>query len=451
MQQGAASSIDVTAGWSAAPDVALVNLGCRVNRVESDWIEADLRRLGCRLCSPDDARAIVVNSCAVTGEAQAKTRKAVRHALGLRREPLVYVTGCAANLFPDELLGLGERVRLVTKKEDVAQTLVDELAGDVGDGRQRLPHEGGQVDAVGGRAKRGVKVQDGCDNACSFCIVWRARGASRSFEPSQVLAQVSRVLDEGAREVELTGINLGKYRCFGSDGAALGLGWLIDQVAARCRGRAQVRASSLEPPELTPDVVDAFARNADVVCPHLHLPLQAGCDRTLARMGRHYTTAEFAQAVARAREALPTLALSTDIIVAFPGETDDEFEQSLAFYQDMAFAKIHAFRYSMRPGTPAAAMDDQVPPAVSAARAARLQLVAQSSAADDRRRRVGTRERVLVEEVDINGVGRGTTESFHRARVEGWGRERHAGELVTLTLKGLDTITGEFLTDVREP
>lgn len=415
--------------------VCVTNLGCRVNRVESDWMERAFLDEGCALVPEDEADVVAVNTCAVTGEAQAKTRHAVRHALSLPNVRLVAVTGCVANLFPDELAALGERVCVLPAKlalaHDVARicrergiapaagaaawpvrTEAAEVAGEpaaFGSDDAGAPAPSGLA-----RLRRGVKVQDGCDNRCTYCIVWRARGASASVPLDDVRAQVRRVLAEGAREVALTGVNLGRYEAAGA-----GFPELLRAVCELARpAGAQLRASSMEPPEATPEVARAFAELADVACPHLHLPVQSGCSETLARMGRTYDAEGFMRIVDGIRAHLPHAALSTDVIVGFPGETDAEFEQSLALCRRVGFAKMHVFRFSARPDTPAASMGGQVEPRVMQERSERLRELAGQMRAADARSRVGTEERVLVERVDASGVGHGSTESYQRVLVE---------------------------------
>lgn len=266
--------------------------------------------------------------------------------------------------------------------------------------------------------RRGVKVQDGCDNRCTYCIVWRARGESRSVDADEVMRQVRAVVQDGAAEIVLSGINLGRYRCCGEDGARLDLADLLHLVCDAAEGHAQVRASSIEPPDVSPRFVEALARRRNIACAHLHLPLQSGCDATLARMGRTYDTQAFVQTVAMVRQSLPDLSLSTDVIVGFPGETDEEFEQTLAFCRDMRFSKMHVFRFSARPDTPAATMPHQVDPRLAQERSLRLRALADEMRAADARLRIGTDERVLIERVDASGTGWGTTESYHRVHVE---------------------------------
>ena len=408
----------------SAPRACVLNLGCRVNRVECDWMESGLVDAGCLLVEEEDADVVVVNTCAVTGEAEAKTRKAVRHAALLPRRPLVVVTGCSANLFPDQLGALGGSVSVCAEKSDVVRHALalwasheGALAADVH--AESLPATDVPATDEGPRhgvfrVKRGVKVQDGCDNRCTYCIVWKARGASRCLPYPQILSQVRRVLDEGAREVDLTGVNLGRYAGATEEGEPVDLASLIRRLAPVVReAGATLRASSVEPPEAGGDLADAMAENADVVAPHLHLPLQSGCQRTLERMGRRYTASGFLELVRSLREKLPTLSLTTDVIAGFPGETDEDFAESFALCEEAGFSKMHVFRYSARPGTEAASWPDQVPPEVSRARAAELRNLAARLRVRDMEGRLGSVETVLVERVLDDGTASGTTASFH--------------------------------------
>ncbi len=462
---------------SSAPAVYVVNLGCRVNRVESDWMETSFVQAGSSLCAEEDADIVAINTCAVTGEAQAKTRKAVRHAAGLPKHPLVAVTGCVANLFPAELEAIGENVKVFPAK----LALVEDALSAWGERHGCLPEEGEEpsllrqssplrgcgtrdegsspsqtvesmphsenetlagaesvssgavpqarsaedclgtedtLSALGShavfRARRGVKIQDGCDNKCTYCIVWRARGKSLSTPYSLIEKQVCQVLSEGALEVDLTGINLGRYSSVDELGTTFDLAGLIERLAPLIREHgALLRASSIEPPEVTPELVEAFRRNGDCVAPHFHLPLQAGSTRVLHRMGRRYNAERFLEKVALIRSALPAAAISTDIIVGFPGETEEDFQQTLSLAQKAGFSKIHAFRFSARPDTPAAGMPDQVSPEVIRERSERLRALAERLRREDAARRIGTEEPVLIERIDPDGTACGTTASHH--------------------------------------
>lgn len=376
------------------PGVCLLNLGCRVNRVELDLMASELEAAGTVLVDEAAADAIVVNTCAVTGEAEAKTRKAVRRAAGMPKAPAVVATGCVASLFSAELSELAPNVVVEANKSLVAGRVLDLLglaAGSVTD-------EGGLVSAPTptGRTRPGVKIQDGCDNRCTYCIVWKARGRGRSLAPEDVLAGIRAAQARGAHEVVLTGINLGSYH-WERDGAPdLRLPGLLDLIMEKTDVE-RVRLSSIEPPDVTPELCDAMARAGERVAPFLHVCLQSGSDRTLRRMARVYRTDLFRRAVEEARSLVPRLALGTDLIVGFPGETDEDFADSLAFCEEMRFAKMHVFRYSRRPGTPAADFPDQVDPHVMAARGVRMRELAGRMRREEAAGLVGADDLVVVQ------------------------------------------------------
>jgi threonylcarbamoyladenosine tRNA methylthiotransferase MtaB len=353
--------------------VAFVNLGCRVNRVEVDVIAAELERASCEIVAEADAEAIVINTCAVTGEAEAKTRKAVRHAASLPQRPVVVATGCVANLFEDEISSIASNVVVVRDKSAVAGTVLSELG--VRGGAATCEGSDPSAPTPTGRTRPGIKIQDGCDNRCTYCIVWKARGPSRSMDVSEVLGAVGSAVSRGAHEVVLTGINLGRFGGRGPSGDDIELPGLLDLIMRETEVE-RVRLSSIEPPDVTDELLESMARHGERIAPFLHVCLQSGSDRTLARMGRVYDTSLYRSVVRRAREALPNLALGTDLIVGFPGETDADFDDSLSFCREMDFAKMHVFRYSRRPGTPAATAEGQVDPRVMAERSRRMRELA---------------------------------------------------------------------------
>lgn len=378
---------------SEARGVALVNLGCRVNRVELDHMALELERAGAELVPERDARVVIVNTCAVTGEAEAKTRKAVRHAAALPGAPLVIATGCVASLFADDLAALAPNVRVEKDKGSVAALAVRELGlAEAGSGAEVACG----APTPTGRTRPGIKIQDGCDNRCTYCIVWRARGAARSMAPADVASAVRAAQGRGAREVVLTGINLGSYRAADARGRELRLPELLDLLLSETDVE-RLRLSSIEPPDVTPELCRTMAAAGDRVAPFLHVCLQSGCDETLRRMARVYRTADFRRVVETAREHLPHVALGTDLIVGFPGETDEDFERSLDFCREARFAKMHVFRYSRRPGTPAATMAGQVDPHVMAARGDRARALADELRLAEARRLVGERDLVVVQ------------------------------------------------------
>ena len=425
----------------AAPQVCVVNLGCRVNRVESDRMAEELVAAGLSLGTEDGAALVVINTCAVTGEAEAKTRKAVRHALSEPQEPFVVVTGCAVNLHPGEFAALSARVVEEPLKSRVPARAIELLHANLAETDKTDAHilagtevfdsvdeanlaETEQLDTKNqqnpainpiqllGRSRLGVKIQDGCDNRCSYCIVWKARGPERSEAPDDVLAQVCAAAAAGVPEVVLTGVNLAAYRWERSEGGVLGLDGLLRRILDET-DIPQVRLSSLEPLDVTPGLVEVMAARSDRVAPFLHLPLQSGCTATLRRMHRPYTAERYAEVVDMVRSGVPSIALACDVIVGFPGETDEEFEESYAFCERMGFSRMHVFRYSARPGTPAAEAPDQVPPQVMAERSRRLRELGQRMARADAASRIGTHERAVLED----GL-QGTLGSFHRVVVD---------------------------------
>ena len=378
------------------PGVAFVNLGCRVNRDELDDIAASLQAHGLRMVRPQEAAAIVVNSCAVTGEAEAKTRKQVRHMASLPQAPEVVATGCVANLFEDELSGIAPNVTVVRDKSQVAARVM-ELIGAGSEGIWAAE----SVQTYGtptGRTRPGIKIQDGCDNRCSYCIVWKARGAARSLPAAEVVSRVQEASDAGSAEVVLSGINIGSY-----DRDGLRLPGLLDLLMRHTDIR-RVRIGSIEPPDVTEELLDVMGTYQDRLALFLHVCLQSGCDATLSRMNRAYDSSFFQGVVGMARQALPGIALGTDVIVGFPGETEEDFQESYDFCERMAFAKMHVFRYSKRPGTPAAVAADQVAPQQAADRSKRLRSLALAMRRQAALDRIGKEDLVVVER-----KGRGVT------------------------------------------
>jgi len=406
---------------SEAPRVAFKTLGCKVNQAESEAIASELAVAGVTAATDDACDAIVVNTCTVTGEADHKARKAIRHALGATGGPVV-VTGCLAAIDPEGVAALGDRVVVEPDKARVAGRVAEWLGS-------AQPASGGRVDdrdASAGaasdapavprpsRTRVQVKVQDGCDAFCAYCIVPYARGVPRSVPAADVVARVSALVDAGTAEVVLTGINIGRY----ADGE-IGLPELIERVAATGVGR--IRVSSIEPRDVTERLL-AVAARTPAFCRHLHIPLQSGSDRVLAAMGRPYDAQAFAETAARAREALPGLAVTTDVIVGVPGESEDDDAASRAFVASQRFARLHVFRYSARTGTPAAARSDRVSAATIAGRASAMRTLGDELSRAEAASRIGEPAEVLVERLVRGTEGgarlvEGFTREYLRARV----------------------------------
>lgn len=410
---------------STSFSVALVNLGCRVNHAEIEKIRLDLEELGGVVTRFSEAAFALVNSCAVTGEAESKTRKTIRRLVAEPHIKTVYVTGCAAYLFPDELEAIAGKVRLVPNKEAVSNVIAKDASSfnragsNVGQQAEAKDFTDSCVTApLNQRNRREIKIQEGCSNACSYCIVWKARGAPRSVPVFSIKEQVEAALNEGIGEIVLAGINLGKFRLDLNAKRALSapdnqtsLATLIQVLLDETKVR-RIRLSSIEPTDIDDSLLEVMARNPERVAAYLHVPLQAGSDRTLKSMNRAYTKAQFKEIVSHIREKLPSVALATDIIVGFPGESEEDFEESLSLAAEINFTKMHIFRYSKRPGTPAAARADQIPAEVKAARAKKMAKLAEALRERHAENLKGKKVRVYVEE-----PGRGKTEGLMEAKV----------------------------------
>jgi threonylcarbamoyladenosine tRNA methylthiotransferase MtaB len=384
--------------------VAVRTLGCKVNRAESEVIIAELIARGATIVEPDDADVVVVDSCTVTGEADAKTRKAVRRAARARRRPWVVVTGCMAALDSTALAELDERVVVIADKSAVSDHVAS-LA--------RLRPAAGPAPRVGApfRTRALVKLQDGCDSRCAYCVVPSARGDGRSEPLSDVVQQVARLVDLGTAEVVLTGVNLGRYRDGGDDLAAA-----IRAVAET--GVVRLRLSSVEPLDVSETLLEALAETP-AVCAHLHVPLQSGSDTVLRSMRRNYDTNEYIERISLARRVLPGLAVTTDVMAGFPGETEADAARTRAVCEELGFAKLHVFRYSERAGTAAAKLTLSVSPDDRSRRAAELRRLGEALSTRHLESALGSVAEVLVESVG-SGEGmawaEGTTRTYERVR-----------------------------------
>ena len=416
---------------------AIVNLGCKVNRVESDAYGSLLLSSGALYTEEPDADTVIVNTCTVTGEAEKKTRKAVRQALKRHPRARVLVTGCASAINPAFFAELDERITVVPKAEVefLLRTwcgTADSQTGKMAFAAELSANANAEKladDAVfTSRARVGVKVQDGCDNACTYCIVHVARGKARSRALSEIEAEVIRLAEAGVREIVLSGINIGSYEHDGVRLAGLLEALLSKTADLHEPGRQAVRfrVSSVEPMDVSEDFISLMAHSNGRVCRHLHLPLQSGSSKVLREMVRPYDAEDFRSLIDAIRAELPDISLSTDIIVGFPGETEDDFRDTLELARYCGFSKIHVFPYSKREGTPAAARLDQVDPAVKLDRARLLRELSDELRAADYASRRGVTELVLVEQ-----PGLAMTESYHEVQVS---PTLLPGDLVPVTL-----------------
>jgi threonylcarbamoyladenosine tRNA methylthiotransferase MtaB len=359
--------------------VAFATLGCKTNQFESASMRESLLAAGYRVVPFEEgADLVIVNTCTVTSATDAQSRNLIRRARRFNAACRVVVTGCYAQVEPDALhelpgvslvIGNAEKQRLLDflgAQDDQAPRI------EVSDIRQAQGVCMTPLTAFAGRSRAFVQIQNGCDAFCSYCIIPYARGASRSARPAEILQQVAALAAAGYPEIVLTGIHIGGY---GADlQPKLTLNDLVRRIEAET-GVHRLRLGSIEPTELT-DALLATLADSQVICPHLHIPLQAGDDAVLGRMGRPYDRAFFARLVHKVRELLPSAAICLDVITGFPGETEQEAANTYDFIAGLPISDLHVFPYSRRPGTPAASFPGQVPGHVSRVRAERLRRLA---------------------------------------------------------------------------
>jgi threonylcarbamoyladenosine tRNA methylthiotransferase MtaB len=401
--------------------VRVVTVGCKVNQAESEAFRSSLAAAGCDTTASEPS-VVVVNSCCVTGEAERKVRKAVRRALAGPGDPTVVVTGCLATLDPDGMRGLDGRVVVEPDKQLVTTAVRAELSSaDVtGAGGATT---GSDAPKPEGRTRVAVKIQDGCDAACAYCVVPRVRGGSRSVPAADVVERVRRLARDGVAEIVLTGVDVGSYASGGIELAELVR--LVDGS-----GVARWRLTSVEPRHVDGALLTALAE-CERVCPHLHVPLQSGSDRVLAAMRRGYTATDYERVVGALREVVPGLAVTTDVMAGFPGEREDDFERTMELCERVGFSKLHVFRFSRRPGTAADRMPGEPSPQVKAERAGRLGALGEALRERYMLGRVGGRADVLVERVD-GGRAEGTTEDYLKVSKPAGGLRVGVIEQVTL-------------------
>ncbi len=390
-------------------------LGCKISHTDAQAISDALAAAGHRQIpanAPTDATSAdvrVVNTCCITGGAEKKSRQRVRRMLtATGADGHVFVTGCGASNGAERYEQIDDRVTVLPGAATLAANAIVEAADALAGLGCRGPAAGiapGHDPRTGRAVRRTrafVKVQDGCDFSCSYCIVPIVRGAPRSRSVDVILEEVARRVDKGRCEIVLTGVNIGLYR---DADARIGLDRLLPAVAD-VEGVARVRISSIESNHVNRRLVAAMASHPKM-CHHLHVPLQSGDDDVLADMGRHYDTRRYARAIATARDAMPDLNLTTDIIVGYPVEDDAAFERTLAFAAELGFTKVHAFPFSERPGTDATQHRDPIAKAVKADRSRRLREQAHAIALAHRARLVGRRDEVVVETRSSVGYGAG--------------------------------------------
>ena len=390
-------------------------LGCKVNQYESEAIAELFAEKGYEIVGIDEeADVYVINTCTVTNFGDKKSRQLIRKVKRQNENAIVAVVGCYAQTAPKELMEIAG-VNLVIGTKDRAQIVemveqydrANGVENHVSDIMKERVFEPLSIQKLANRTRAYLKIQDGCSQYCSYCIIPYARGPIRSREPQEVVAEVKRLAKNGFKEVVLTGIHVASY---GKDRRDTSLLDILKQVH-EVEGIERIRFSSIEPNVVTEEFAQTMAA-LPKVCDHFHLSLQSGCDKTLKEMNRKYDTEKYRQAAATLRKYLPKVALTTDIIVGFPGETEEDFRESYAFAEEIGFAKIHVFPYSPKRGTPAAARKDQLLKAVKSERSHTLIQLSDRMAADFLADAVGTDAEVLYERAVGEGIYEGHTTNY---------------------------------------
>lgn len=386
---------------------ALHNLGCKVNAYETEAMQHLLEEAGYEIVPfTQKADVYVINTCSVTNMADRKSRQMLHKAKKNNPDSIVVAAGCYVqtsekevlnDLSVDIVIGNDRKHDLVRLLEEYSLDSVNDTVDDINDGKHDF--EELFIDQTKEHTRAFIKVQDGCNQFCSYCIIPYARGRVRSRRFENVIAEVERLAANGFKEVVLTGIHLSSYGVDFEE--ATGLLELIQAVNA-VKGIERIRLGSLEPKIVTEHFASELSK-LDKICPHFHLSLQSGCDATLKRMNRKYTTKEYERGCELLRKYFVHPAITTDVIVGFPGETEKEFEQTKAYLEHIHFYEMHIFKYSKRKGTRAAVMPDQIDEQIKAARSEKLIALGHDMSKEFRKFYIGKNEEVLFEEKAVIG------------------------------------------------
>ncbi|VAX17096.1 tRNA t(6)A37-methylthiotransferase [hydrothermal vent metagenome] len=400
--------------------ISFETLGCRYNRLESAEMAYELEQAGYAKAKEGEASdVVVINSCTVTDRSDAKCRSTIRRVKAKNPEAIVVVTGCYSETNPDEVSkepgvdivvgnsGKFEIGKLLSKLETDTNPAPQIASAD-----KKLKVR--PVTGMDGRTNAYIKVQAGCDEVCSFCIVRIARGKSSSAEGSDVVEQVKRLHESGIKEVVLSGINLGEY----GDGKNKDIAWLLRKLCDETE-IARIRLSSINPNNVTDELINLMAGSSRI-CRHLHIPLQSGSDSVLKRMRRPYTAKEYENLLNRLVDKIPAIGLGADVMVGFPGETEKEFNETFEIINNVPLMALHVFGYSLREGTEAFAMKGVIPKAIKKERSAKLKNLAQEKGEEFRKRFVGATLPVLIENTrDNDGHLKGFSDNYLQVVLDG--------------------------------
>ena len=432
---------------------AFFTLGCKVNQYETETIREQFRRAGFEIVAEDEtADVYVVNTCTVTGLADRKSRQYIRKAHKLNPQAVIAVTGCYAQM-DRETVSQIEGVSVVTgtnEKSLVFDKVMERLSYGAGisdvetDDDLNKYEELGVITEMEGRTRAFIKIQEGCDRFCSYCIIPYARGKVRSRNKDEITEEVEGLVRRGYREIVLTGINTALY------GKDLGYDGIEPLISSICdiEGDFRIRLSSLEPTVIDADYAVRLLKYSKL-CHHLHLSAQSGSDTVLKSMNRHYTHADYLNIVKRLREKDRSYGISADIIVGFPGETDEDFDGSVKLVEESELVRTHVFKYSPRKGTKAAGMDHQISPDVKKSRSEKLIRAAAATGEKFMEQCCGQVRRVLFERVEENMLT-GYTDNYIKVYVHDGEAGAAEGEFADVRLDALylDGMTGQIIREI---
>jgi threonylcarbamoyladenosine tRNA methylthiotransferase MtaB len=428
--------------------VALHNLGCKVNSYETEAMSQLLSKAGYQIVPfSDRADIYIINTCSVTNMADRKSRQMLHKAKKMNKEAVVVATGCyvqtaskkiAEDLSIDIIVGNNKKKEIVTILENYFNEHRNEYVIDI---NKTDEYEDLEIETVTEHTRAHLKIQDGCNNFCSYCIIPYARGRIRSRKMDNIKNELLRLAEKGFKEIVFTGINLGCYNDHEKR--------LIDviEMAQKVDGIERIRLGSLDPEVITEDFVERLSKLTKI-CPHFHLSMQSGCDKTLKAMNRHYTSEEYYKKCEMLREKIENPAFTTDVIVGFPGETEEDYEQSKAFVEKVKFAELHVFKYSRRDGTIAAKMPNQIDETVKTKRSEDLIQTGERLTRAYREDKIGTEVSALFEEEKVIGDKKyqvGHTKEYIEVAVET--EEILSGKIETVLLK--DFIDNEIMLATR--
>ncbi|MBO8168820.1 MAG: tRNA (N(6)-L-threonylcarbamoyladenosine(37)-C(2))-methylthiotransferase MtaB [Thermoanaerobacteraceae bacterium] len=417
---------------------AVYTLGCKVNQHEGEAIKQLFRDAGYEIVPFNEcADVYVIHTCTVTHLGDRKSRQMIRRAVRRNEEAIVAVTGCYAQTSPGEILDIdGVDLVIGTKERNRIVELVEQARKGVGVSRVHPRKEINEFEDLPftetSTVRAFLKIQEGCDQFCTYCIVPYARGPVRSRPLAETVAAVKQLVRRGYKEIVLTGIHIGAY---GRDTGEYDLNTLLQELV-KVAGLQRLRVSSVDPNEITPDLLETLTRES-LICPHYHIPLQSGSDTVLKAMRRPYDTEFYRRLVRDIRAVRPQAAITTDVMVGFPGETDEQFQETAAFIEEIGFADLHVFKYSPRKGTPAARFPNQVDARVKEVRSKTIIELGKKLWRQYAEQFVEQSVEVLVEQESDDGWREGHTGNYLKVRFQD-DEEKLRGELVTVIPYGVN-------------